>query len=283
VKAFGSVAPPYWGVDSVYPSGTPAPSRFPSVGGELVGPTRVSPASHEGFGRTPSVMGAANGSAVSAPNVNLGLPDDVRILIVDDCTLFRDNLAEAMVESGAAVGVAWDLQTLMTAMRETPSNLILLNLATRDSATLLGAAMKTNPSALVIVLGVSEQDESAIVACAEAGVAGYHTRTQSFEDLLVLMGKVAAGESHCSPRVSAVLLRRLSTLASEREPASKELDLTAREAQILAMLRMGLSNPDIAAQLSIAVHTVKNHVHSVLTKLGVSTRAEAAALANVVR
>jgi DNA-binding NarL/FixJ family response regulator len=75
----------------------------------------------------------------------------------------------------------------------------------------------------------------------------------------------------------------LSALASEREPASKELILTSREAQILEMIRMGLSNRDIAARLSIAVHTVKNHVHTVLTKLGVSTRAEAAALANVVR
>jgi DNA-binding NarL/FixJ family response regulator len=284
VKAFGSVAPPYWGVDSVHLSGTPAPFRFPSVAGELPGPMRVSPASHEGFGRTPSVMGAANGSAASAPNVNLRLPDDVRILIVDDCTLHRDYLAAALAANGAAaVSVAGDLPTLIVAVQDTALNIILLDVATRDSAMLLGAAVRTNPNAHVIVLGVSEQDESAIVACAEAGVAGYHTRTQSFEDLLVLMGKVAAGESHCSPRVSAVLLRRLSALASEREPASKEPILTSREAQILEMIRMGLSNRDIAARLSIAVHTVKNHVHTVLTKLGVSTRAEAAALANVVR
>jgi DNA-binding NarL/FixJ family response regulator len=229
-------------------------------------------------------MGAANGSAASAPNVNLRLPDDVRILIVDDCTLHRDYLAAALAANGAAaVSVAGDLGTLIVAVQDTALSIILLDVATRDSAMLLGAAVRTNPNAHVIVLGVSEQDESAIVACAEAGVAGYHTRTQSFEDLLVLMGKVAAGESHCPPRVSAVLLRRLSALASEREPASKELILTSREAQILEMIRMGLSNRDIAARLSIAVHTVKNHVHTVLTKLGVSTRAEAAALANVVR
>jgi DNA-binding NarL/FixJ family response regulator len=277
VKAFGSVAPPYLEVDPVHLSATSAPSTLPSVGGELVGPARVSRASHERLGWATSVMGAASGSAVAAPNRNLGLPDELRILIVDDCTLSRDNLAVAMLDSGTVVGVAWDLPTLITSMRETPLNLVLLNLATRDSALLLGAAMKTNPSALVIALGVSEQDESAIVACAEAGVAAYHTRTQSFEDLLILISKVAAGESHCSPRVSAVLLRRLSALASDRKPASKELVLTSREAQILEMIRMGLSNREIADELYIALHTVKNHVHSVLGKLGVTTRGQAAA------
>ena len=87
----------------------------------------------------------------------------------------------------------------------------------------------------------------------------------------------------CSPRVSAILLRRLSALASQRQPTEKELVLTAREAQILKMLELGLSNRDIADQLCIAVHTVKNHVHSLLTKLGVSTRAQAAALSRTIR
>ena len=87
-----------------------------------------------------------------------------------------------------------------------------------------------------------------------------------------------------------MLLRRLSALAARRQPMAKELVLIAREAQILCMLEMGLSNRNIADHLGIAIHTVKNHVHSVLTKLGVvltrlgvSTRAQAAALARTVR
>ena len=72
-------------------------------------------------------------------------------------------------------------------------------------------------------------------------------------------------------------MRRLSSLATQRQPFSTELVLTMREAQILHMLEMGLSNRDIADQLYIAIHTVKNHVHNLLAKLGVSTRAEAAA------
>jgi DNA-binding NarL/FixJ family response regulator len=197
--------------------------------------------------------------------------------------LFRDSLAEVIAANGAVVSVAWDLPTLVTAVQDTSPDIILVNIATSDSATLLDAASTTFPNAQLIVLGVSEDDEPTIVACAEAGVAGYHTRNQTFEDLLVLMGKVASGEAVCSPRVSAVLLRRLSALASAREPVKKELVLTTREAQVLQMLRVGMSNRDIATQLRIAVHTVKNHVHSLLNKLGVTTRAEAAALSHGVR
>ncbi len=74
-----------------------------------------------------------------------------------------------------------------------------------------------------------------------------------------------------------MLLRRFSDLASQGQTVGPDLILTAREEQILQMLEMGLSNREIALRLCIAVHTVKNHVHSVLTKLGVRSRAEAAA------
>ncbi len=208
---------------------------------------------------------------------------DESILIVDDCTLYRENLAATFALYGtAAPSVAWDLPSLVTALEDTTPSIVLLNIATRDSALLLRAAMEISQNLRVIVLGVSEDDESEIVACAEAGVAGYHMRTESLDDLLVLMRKVADGKSICSPRVSAILLRRLSALASQRRPAADGLVLTAREDQILRMLELGLSNQDIATQLCIAVPTVKNHVHSLLIKLDVNTRAEAAALCRTI-
>jgi DNA-binding NarL/FixJ family response regulator len=179
-------------------------------------------------------------------------------------------------------GVAWDLPSLITALGESAPRIILLNTATRDSAALLRRALHINPGAQVIAMGMSEDDESEIVACAEAGVAGYHLRAESLEDLLLLIRRVAAGEPSCSPRVSAILLRRLSTLAAQRQRGTEELVLTAREAQILRMLESGQSNREIAEQLCIAVHTVKNHVHSLLTKLGVSSRAQAAALSRTI-
>ncbi len=190
--------------------------------------------------------------SVSARSVAEGkrMLGDTRVLIVDDSALYRDFLAGVVVAHGMVnPGVAWDLPSLITEIGNTNPRVILLNMATRDNTTLLRQALTLNPIARVIVLGLSEDDEQEIVACAEAGVAGYHLRTESLEELLVLIGKVAGGESLCSPRVSAILLRRLSALASQRQSSGKELVLTAREAQILKMLEIGLSNREIAERV----------------------------------
>ena len=207
-----------------------------------------------------------------------------RILVIDDCMLYRDFLV-AVIASHANVspGVAWDGPSLRTAFDATQPRLILLNMATHDSTNLLEQAIALGPHVRVIVLGISECDEATIVACAEAGAAGYHLRSESLADLLVLMHKVSAGESHCSPKISAILLRRLSALAAQRPRDARGVILTAREIQILGMLELGHSNRDIADQLCIAVHTVKNHVHNLLTKLGVATRAQAAAVARTMQ
>jgi DNA-binding NarL/FixJ family response regulator len=212
-----------------------------------------------------------------------GIPEPERVLVIDDCTLFRENLAASLAATGIAVaGTAWDLPSLVAASEETNANLVLVNTATRDSHLLMRAAMDISPSARIIVVGTSEEDEQEIIACAEAGVAGYHMRSDSLDDLILLIHNVAGGQSIFPQRVSAVLLRRLSSLASQPRPAVRDLVLTAREAQILKMLELGRSNRDIAARLDIAVHTVKNHVHNLLTKLGVSTRAEAAAVSHAI-
>jgi DNA-binding NarL/FixJ family response regulator len=204
---------------------------------------------------------------------------DTRILIVDDCTLYRENLATVLAANERATPrVAWDLPSLRCALEECTPEIVLLTMSTRDGVVLLQTVIASSPGAKVIAVGVSEDDESTIVACAEAGVTGYHLRSESLHDLLLLLRKVTHGDYACSPRVAAILLQRLSMLASKRKPGSEELVLTAREIQILRMLEMGLSNRDIADQLCIALHTVKNHVHSVLGKLGVRTRAQAVAV-----
>jgi DNA-binding NarL/FixJ family response regulator len=201
-----------------------------------------------------------------------------RILIVDDCTLQREGLAAIVAaQSVSTPSMAWDLPSLRAALTDVAPDIVLLNVTTRDSRTFVAIARQSWPHAKVIVTDVSEDDEAEIIGCAEAGVAGYHLRSESVDDLVLLMDKVLDGGSYCSPKVSAVLIRRLSMLAARRQPEPKELVLTAREVQILQMLEMGLSNRDIADQLCIALHTVKNHVHSVLRKLGVGTRTEAAA------
>jgi DNA-binding NarL/FixJ family response regulator len=206
-----------------------------------------------------------------------------KLLIIDDCKLNRENLTTIFAaHHGSEPAVAWDLPSLCARLGEVAPETVLLNMGTRESLTLLRLVRDRCPESKVIVVGISEDDESQIVACAEAGVAGYHLRAESLDDLLTIVSRVANGESFCTPKVSAILLRRLSTLAAQQRPEVKELVLTAREVQILRLIELGLSNQEIADRLYIALHTVKNHVHNVLCKLGVSTRAEAAAYSRAI-
>ncbi|WP_460357421.1 LuxR C-terminal-related transcriptional regulator [Mycobacterium sp. ZZG] len=200
----------------------------------------------------------------------------IRILIIDDCTLQRENLATVLREDGASPTMAWDAPSLRVATADSAPQIVLLSMTTRDSLAMLVAIRQAAPSIKVIAVCVADDDESEIIACAEAGVAGYHLRSQSLGELLTVVGDVAAGESSCSPSITAVLMRRLAAIASERSGPA-EPDLTTREMEILRMLEMGLTNRDIADELYITLHTVKNHVHSVLNKLGVRSRGEAAA------
>lgn len=208
----------------------------------------------------------------------------LRMAVVDESFLHRTILTTMLKANGAAaVGDAGDLISLRRVCEDVRPHIVLLKIGTRAAPVLLREATAFDSRVKVIVFGVPDDDETQIVECVEMGVAGYHTRREDLADLLTLIGRVAAGKISFSPTFTAALLNRLAVLAAQREAATRELFLTDREAQILQMLELGLSNHEIAMRLSIAVHTVKNHVHSLLKKLGVTSRADAAALARASR
>ena len=137
------------------------------------------------------------------------------------------------------------------------------------------ALRDARPDAHVVALGVPE-DESEVIACAEAGAAGLVTLEGSLDDLEAMLESVGRGETLCSPRVAAALLRRVAALADDHA-ASGHARLTAREREIVQLVDRGLSNKEIARELQIELTTVKNHVHNILDKLHVRRRADAAA------
>jgi DNA-binding NarL/FixJ family response regulator len=103
----------------------------------------------------------------------------------------------------AAIRTAHDLASMRRALQERAPEVILLNLASFDSRALMRAVREHGPQGRLIVLGASEDGEGEIVACAEAGVCGYHLRTGSLADLTELIGSVLAGDFPCSPRVTS--------------------------------------------------------------------------------
>lgn len=191
------------------------------------------------------------------------------VLIIDDCALYREALASALRSNGIPrVRSAWDLPSLIGALESAAPQVILLNMTADKVHTFLRAARELRPEVPVVAVATPEDDPNIIFACAEAGVATYHMKADSLADLVVLIHLVAEGQTWCPPQIAATLLRRVSAVAGSRRSAPKDSGLTAREIQVLHMLELGWSNQDIARELSIAVHTVKNHVHNLLTKLG---------------
>lgn len=204
------------------------------------------------------------------------------VLVVDDSRLYRDAVADLLRAElwVDRVEVASDGPAAMERSVAFPPTITLLNLAVDDSLGWLEALR--GAGARVVVLGVRDSDAE-VLACAEAGAAGYLLRSDSLDALRELIQAVARGEAICSPRATALLLRRVATLAAERRSRTGLGVLTAREAEILELLEQGLANGEIAQRLSIQVRTVKNHVHAILGKLGVARRGQAAARARAAR
>src|SRR5207248_8284287 len=138
------------------------------------------------------------------------------------------------------------------------------------------ALARGGPSKLV-ALGMPE-DETQVLSCAQIGIAGYVTRDGSVEDVVAAIKAAARGEVHCSPKVAGSLFRRIAAMSTERSRRSGNGSLTAREAQILKLIQEGMSNKMISRTLGIELATAKNHVHSILVKLGIHRRAEAISL-----
>jgi DNA-binding NarL/FixJ family response regulator len=126
----------------------------------------------------------------------------------------------------------------------------------------------------VLAIGVRDADRN-VLACIEAGAVGYVLQDASLDELADAAHRAVRDEPLASPHVIATLMRRVAVL-SQNSPTGTVGELTSRELEVVELIEQGLSNKEIAAQLSIAVTTVKNHVHSILEKLKVHRRGEAA-------
>jgi hypothetical protein len=150
-------------------------SRRPAADGEQCVPESNPSAGRQQGGWAGPPTGRDGSTSARERVAGQDPPRGERIFIIDDCTLYRENLAAVFVLNGiAAPSVAWDLPSLVLALEDAQPSVVLLNMATRGSHLLLRAAMDISPNMRVIVLGTSEDDESEIVACAEACVRPSH-------------------------------------------------------------------------------------------------------------
>jgi DNA-binding NarL/FixJ family response regulator len=199
------------------------------------------------------------------------------VFIITPTRLYGDGLRTALERRPDVdvVGLATDAATALPRIRARPPAIVLVDVASTDGVACVRALARARLGARVVALAVADREDD-IMECAEAGIAGYVTRDGSLADLVATLESVARGETVCSPRVAARLLRRVASLAAARLPAADEA-LTAREREVAALVADGLSNKEIAQRLCIELPTVKNHVHNILEKLQVTRRAQVAA------
>jgi two-component system nitrate/nitrite response regulator NarL len=192
---------------------------------------------------------------------------------------YEQGLAHVLARDFDVVGTASSLRDGLQRMRDLlpPPSVALLDLGHPDGLAAAQAMRDRLPAVRRVALGIREVEPD-VIAWAEAGVDGFVSRDASLDDLMATVAAVAAGETLCSPKVAATLLRRVATLAGERHPAAAHPPLTAREHEIVGLIDQGLSNKEIATRLRIELPTVKNHVHNLLEKLQVHRRGEAAAV-----
>jgi two-component system, NarL family, nitrate/nitrite response regulator NarL len=197
----------------------------------------------------------------------------ISILVAVEIRLYREGLVRSLARhtSLRIVGTAADAGEAITALRQHPPQVVLLDIAMEDSTSLVREVRDVAPETRIIALGMRETERN-VLLCAEAGISGYVPRDGTLGEVVAVVESAARGELRCSARMAAALFRRIETLAGAQPPGVDEASLTRREREVVELLDEGASNKEISRRLHIELSTVKNHVHNILTKLQVPRR-----------
>lgn len=200
----------------------------------------------------------------------------LRLFVLSPVRLYREGVADALRNAGMAViGVAASWSDALAVLRARRPDVAVLDVAGPGGLDIVSALRHWVPETRVVVLAVDEVQRD-VLAWAEAGISGYVTRDGSVADLVRAVRAAARHEAHCAPAISGALMEHVHELVVSGPTSTTIGSLTVREREIAELLELGLSNKAIAARLQIEPPTVKNHVHSILAKLKVTRRADAA-------
>ncbi|MCX7162336.1 MAG: response regulator [Rhodocyclales bacterium] len=206
----------------------------------------------------------------------------IRVLLVDDHTLFRRGLAELLEQRGtiAVAGIAGNADDACRILAESKPDVIItdLNMPPNGGLSLLRQLRADGWSGPVLILTVSDAEED-LAAALQAGAKGYLLKDMEPEDVVDAVHRAVRGETVIAPAMTLKLVNLLQGGNAAATKADTMKLLTAREREILQHLSKGLSNKAIARVLDISHDTVKLHVKHILAKLNLSSRVEAAVFA----
>jgi DNA-binding NarL/FixJ family response regulator len=216
----------------------------------------------------------------------------MRIGIVDDHPLFRLGLRNALAGQ-ADVRVRWDVASAGDArhrLSETPVDVVLMDVNLgdlMDGIDATRAIVRAHPNTSVVMMSATV-DDHVVFAAGKAGAAGYLAKDAQPEELVESLRALLGGSRTHLRRASGDLLQRFRKRRTSKD-GGRSLHqphqlLSGRESEVLAQIRAGRTNREIAARLGIAQTTVNKHVQKILKKLEARNRAQAASLfADVVR
>ena len=211
----------------------------------------------------------------------------VRILVVDDHTLFRRGLTALLSRDPQfqVVGDAADAGEAQRRAQALQPDVILLDnhLPGVNGVDALPALREAAPSARVLMLTVSE-DEQDLAAALRGGACGYLLKTIEGDALATAIRRAMRGESVVAEEMTGKLVAAFQAVSTAQaaavEPAAPGSGLSPRELEILRLIAHGASNKEIGRELGIAESTVKIHVQHLLRKLKLSSRVQAAVYAS---
>ncbi|HEY6074895.1 MAG TPA: response regulator transcription factor [Anaerolineales bacterium] len=200
----------------------------------------------------------------------------IRVMLVDDHTMVRRGLT-AFLKAFDELEVAGEAESGQAAIElcaKLKPDVILMDMVMpdMDGAVATRAIRQQFPNVQVIAL-TSFNEEGLVRNALEAGAIGYLLKDVSAEDLFKAIRAAHAGQATLSPEAAQALV------PAATHPPAPGFDLTERERGVLALMAEGLNNTQIAGRLVVSPSTVKSHVSNILSKLGVSSRTEAVALA----
>jgi DNA-binding NarL/FixJ family response regulator len=208
----------------------------------------------------------------------LGHDSEIRVLLAEDHALFRRGLRELLDAAGLSViGEASDGTTAVRLTRELRPDVVVMDLhmPRMDGIDATNEIMKAERPPVVLVLTVSTTNDDVLDAIA-AGASGYLLKDAAADEIVNAVRDASAGRSSLSPSIAGAVVRRARERSVGSERPDDLLTLSARETEILRLVAQGRDNTEIAQELYLSPSTVKNHVSSILEKLGVDSRVQAA-------
>ena len=208
-------------------------------------------------------------------------PETIRILIADDHEVVRIGLASLLdaQEGFSVVGGAASGREAVQLARQLRPDVVVMDIRMPDGSGVDACRAITKELAgMPVIMLTSHADSEALFDAIDAGASGYVLKRVGSTDLVDAVRTIAAGGSLLDPAVTSRVLDRLRN-ARRVEEAGAFADLTDRERRVLAHLSEGASNRQIAERMGLAEKTVRNYVSSILAKLALESRSQAAAYA----